>query len=31
MLFVPFLELKTKQNLQEVKDNNIGMGLACSH
>ena len=30
MLFVPFLELKLKQNLSQVKDNNIGMGLACS-
>ena len=30
MLFVPFLELKMKQNLNLVKDNNIGMGLACS-
>jgi len=31
MLFEPFLELKIKQNFQDVKDNNIGMGLACSH
>lgn len=30
MLFTPFLELKMKQNLKQVKDNNIGMGLACS-
>ena len=30
MLFVPFLELKMKQNIKQVKDNNIGMGLACS-
>jgi signal transduction histidine kinase len=30
MLFVPFLELKIKQSLQQVKDNSIGMGLACS-
>jgi K+-sensing histidine kinase KdpD len=30
MLFIPFLELKVKQNLKQVKDNNIGMGLACS-
>jgi hypothetical protein len=30
MLFVPFLELKMKQNLKDVIDNNIGMGLACS-
>ena len=30
MLFIPFLELKMKQNLKQVKDNNIGMGLACS-
>jgi K+-sensing histidine kinase KdpD len=30
MLFVPFLELKTKQNIKKVKDNTIGMGLACS-
>ena len=31
MLFQPFMELKIKQNLKKVKDNNIGMGLACSH
>ena len=30
MLFIPFLELKIKQNLKKVKDNTIGMGLACS-
>lgn len=30
MLFIPFLELKMKQNFKEVKDNNIGIGLACS-
>ena len=30
MLFVPFLELKVKQSLEDVKDHNIGMGLACS-
>jgi K+-sensing histidine kinase KdpD len=30
MLFVPFLELKMKQNLNQVEDNSIGMGLACS-
>ena len=30
MLFVPFLELKMKQNLKAVKDNSIGMGLAFS-
>jgi signal transduction histidine kinase len=30
MLFIPFLELKLKQNLKQVQDNNIGMGLACS-
>lgn len=30
MLFIPFLELKMKQNLKQVKDNNIGLGLACS-
>jgi signal transduction histidine kinase len=30
MLFIPFLELKLKQNLKQVEDNNIGMGLACS-
>jgi C4-dicarboxylate-specific signal transduction histidine kinase len=31
MLFVPFQELKIKQNLKKVQDNSIGMGLACSH
>ena len=31
MLFQPFLELKMKQNLEKVKDYNIGMGLACSY
>ena len=30
MLFVPFLELKLKQNLSQVENNSIGMGLACS-
>lgn len=30
MLFIPFLELKIKQNLKKVKDHTIGMGLACS-
>lgn len=30
MLFIPFLELKLKQNLAAVQDFNIGMGLACS-
>ena len=30
MLFIPFLELKMEQNLKKVKDNNIGIGLACS-
>ena len=30
MLFQPFLELKMKQNLEKVKDHNIGIGLACS-
>ena len=30
MLFIPFLELKIKQNLKKVKDRNIGIGLACS-
>ena len=29
-LFIPFLELKAKQNLRKVKDNSIGMGLACA-
>ena len=31
MLFIPFLELKLKQNLKALKDNSIGLGLACSH
>jgi signal transduction histidine kinase len=30
MLFIPFLELKIKQSLKKVMNNNIGMGLACS-
>jgi signal transduction histidine kinase len=30
LLFVPFKELKKKQNMKNVKDNNIGMGLSCS-
>jgi len=30
MLFIPFLELKIKQNLKQVKDYNIGVGLASS-
>jgi len=30
MLFVPFLELKMKQNMNKVQDGNIGMGLAGS-
>lgn len=30
MLFVPFNELKQKQNYQQVKDFNVGMGLSCS-
>ena len=30
MLFTPFKELNEKQNLNQVKDNSIGMGLACS-
>ena len=29
-LFIPFKELKIKQSLKKVKDNSIGMGLACS-
>ena len=29
-MFVPFKELKVKQNMKKVKDNSIGMGLACS-
>ena len=30
LLFKPFLELKQKQSMQLVKDNSIGLGLACS-
>lgn len=30
MLFVPFLELRMKQNLKQVENFSIGMGLACS-
>ncbi len=30
-LFVPFLELKVKQNLKKVKNQTIGMGLACAY
>jgi signal transduction histidine kinase len=30
LLFQPFLELKMKQNLNQVKDGSIGIGLACS-
>ena len=29
-LAVPFLELRVKQDIQKVKNNSIGMGLACS-
>ena len=29
-LFIPFLELKVKQNLKNVKNQTIGMGLACA-
>ena len=29
-LFVPFLELKAKQDMKNVKNNSIGMGLSCS-
>ena len=29
-LFIPFLELKVKQDLKEVKDNSIGLGLSCA-
>ena len=29
-MFIPFKELKAKQNMKKVKDNSIGMGLACS-
>lgn len=30
LLFRPFLELQQKQSMQLVKDNSIGLGLACS-
>lgn len=30
LLFKPFLELKLKQNMKNVKHGGIGMGLACS-
>jgi K+-sensing histidine kinase KdpD len=30
-LFIPFLELKVKQNLKNVKNQTIGMGLACAY
>lgn len=30
MLFKPFLELKLRQNMTNVKDNNIGLGLSCA-
>ena len=30
MLFVPFLELKIKQNLKKIDNYSVGMGLACS-
>jgi nitrogen-specific signal transduction histidine kinase len=29
-LFIPFLELKVKQDMKNVKNNSIGMGLSCS-
>jgi len=29
-LFVPFKELRLNQNIKNLKDNSIGMGLACS-
>ena len=29
-LYVPFLELKVKQDMKHVKNNSIGMGLCCS-
>ena len=29
-MFVPFLELKVKQNMDKVENGNIGMGLAGS-
>ena len=29
-LTVPFLELRVKQDINKVKNNSIGMGLACS-
>ena len=31
LLFRPFLELQQKQSMQLVKDNSIGLGLACSY
>ena len=31
MMFVPFLELKMKQDMNKVENGNIGMGLAGSH
>lgn len=30
LLFLPFQELKAKQDQKQVKDHNIGMGLTCS-
>ena len=30
LLFVPFMELKLKQNFHQVENFTIGMGLACS-
>ena len=30
LLFKPFLELQKRQSMQLVKDNSIGLGLACS-
>lgn len=30
MLFQPFKELDYKQDLREVKDNSIGLGLSCT-
>jgi K+-sensing histidine kinase KdpD len=29
-LFIPFLELKIKQDMQKVTNNSIGIGLSCS-
>jgi signal transduction histidine kinase len=29
-LFIPFLELKIKQDMRKVTNNSIGIGLACS-